>query len=66
MDVHAGIDNNSEKRSLQQLLSICNIQRASNSMVLFLRALTAAAVLLMPQDQSNLCLHLDNDEIAAG
>ena len=51
---------NAEKRSLQQLLSICNNQRASNS-------LTAAAVLLMPQeDQSNFCLYLDNDEIAAG
>ena len=59
--------NNAEKHSLHQLLSVCNNQKASNSMVLFLRALTAAAVLLIPQeDQSNLCLHLDNDEIAAG
>ena len=58
---------NAEKRSLQQLLNVCNNQRASNSMVLFLRALTAAAVLGLPQeDQANLCIHMDSNEIAAG
>ena len=66
MDVQLLI-NNAEKRSLQQLLKICNNPHASNSMVLFLRALTAAAVLDLPQeDQANLCVHMDSDEIAAG